>query len=189
MKAVQIATTRDQVELPNGFAYDEGDVVMLTDEQYSDLDKRLFPSYLVDVTYRPETVLQYLGGSVFSADLPIALADVTGNGSIAGTAFTPGFAGSIISWRFITTVPATTAAKLFTFNLDIATVLVTKAGPATATLAITSANQATAGVALAGDTIAALNVFTAAQAITAKAASTTAFIEGSGVLQLILKAS
>jgi hypothetical protein len=46
--SVTIASGKKAVNLPNGFAYDAGTTVLLTDEQYANLNQALIPGYVVD---------------------------------------------------------------------------------------------------------------------------------------------
>jgi len=96
--------------------------------------------------------------------------------------FTPGFAGTITAFDFYVVDPVTTGSKASTLNLEIGTTNVEKTGDAAATLALTSAACDAVGDVVNGETIVAENTFAADDTITVEAASTTAFIEGQGVL-------
>lgn len=107
--------------------------------------------------------------------IPVTLAQLA-NGDVV-TNFVPGFAGTILNYSFVVTVPATTAAKAATLNLEIGTTNVTGGA-----LALTSANCTPLGKATAATAITAANAFTDSDTISVEAASVTAFIEGAGVL-------
>ena len=111
--------------------------------------------------------------------IPIKLANLA-DGDIA-TAFIPGFAGTILSAQFMVTDPATTASKLSTLNLEIGDTNVTGG-----VIALTSAKCTPLGKVTAGTAITAENVFTATDTISVEASSTTAFVEGEGVLMITL---
>jgi hypothetical protein len=106
---------------------------------------------------------------------PITNATIA-NGDIV-TTWTPGFAGTIEKWCYVTNVPASTANKLSTLNLEIGTVNVTGGA-----LALTTAGIDALGKIVAGAAITAANVFTATDTISVEAATTTTFVEGSGSL-------
>lgn len=46
--SVTIAAGKYAVNLPNGFAYDAGTTVTLTDDQYGILNQALIPTYVID---------------------------------------------------------------------------------------------------------------------------------------------
>lgn len=48
-RTVQIAAGLKTVQLPNGFAYDGGALVVLTDDQYKQIKASLFPGTLIDL--------------------------------------------------------------------------------------------------------------------------------------------
>ena len=111
--------------------------------------------------------------------IPVILANVA-DGDIL-TTFTPGFAGAITKFSFAVTDPVTTAAKTTTLNLEIGTTNVTGG-----VLTITSANATPLGAVVDGTAITANNVFGATDSISIEATATTAFIEGEGVLLIVL---
>ncbi len=111
--------------------------------------------------------------------IPIKLANLA-DGDIV-TEFTPGFAGSIVAYSFVVTDPATTAAKLSTLNLEIGTTDLTGGA-----LALTSANCTPLGKVTDAAAITAANRFGAGDTISLEASSTTAFIEGEGVLLIVI---
>lgn len=94
---------------------------------------------------------------------------------------TPGFAGRILGMAVQTTTPVTTAAKLATLTPNIAGVAVTGG-----VVSMTSAGQTPIGAVQNGTPVTALNTFTAAQEITVVASAVTAFVEGAGVIYLVL---
>jgi len=112
--------------------------------------------------------------------LPITLSKLA-NGDIV-TNWTPGFSGLIESIDFIVHDPATTAAKLSSLNLEIGTTNVTGG-----VVALTSDNCTPMGAKVAGTAITALNFFDADDTISLEAASTTAFVEGTGYLLIVVR--
>lgn len=111
--------------------------------------------------------------------LPIVLATVA-DGDVL-TTFTPGHAGRIKKIDFAVTNEVTTAAKLTTLNAEIGTTNLTGG-----TVALTSANCATLGAVVAGAAITGAAGFSATDTISIEAASTTAFVEGEGVLLITI---
>jgi hypothetical protein len=93
------------------------------------------------------------------------------------TTFTPGFHGRIKDIDFVTNVPASTASKASTLNLEIGTTNVTGG-----TVALTTAACNAIGKIVAGAAITAGAAFTNTDTISVEASSTTAFAEGSGTL-------
>jgi len=93
------------------------------------------------------------------------------------TAYTPGFPGRIKALDFAVLVAVTTAAKLSTLNAEINTTNVTGGA-----VALTSANCTPIGKVVAGSAVSAANAFDINDTISIEAASTTTFVEGSGVL-------
>lgn len=111
--------------------------------------------------------------------IPIKLANVA-DGDVL-TEFVPGFAGSITKVSFVVTDPVTTAAKATTINLEIGTTNLTGG-----VVALTSANCTPLGAVIDGTAITANNTFGATDSISIEATSTTAFVEGEGVLVIVL---
>ena len=97
------------------------------------------------------------------------------------TDYIPGFAGTIQKASFIVTEAVTTGAKLSTLNLEIESTNVTGG-----VLALTSANCTPLGKVIDATAISADNVFADTEKISVEATSTTTFIEGKGVLMLVL---
>ncbi len=93
---------------------------------------------------------------------------------------TPGFAGRIIGTHLQATTAVTTGSKLTTLTPKIAGTSVTGG-----VISATSAGQNAIGAVQNGSSVTALNTFTAAQEITVVASSTTAFVEGAGVLTIV----
>lgn len=110
---------------------------------------------------------------------PMVLANIA-NGDMV-TSFTPGFAGRIVSTQFVTDVVASTASKLATLNLEIGTTDVTGG-----VLSLTTVACNTKGKVAAGTAITATNTFSATDTISVEATSVTAFVEGSGSLQIVI---
>lgn len=123
------------------------------------------------VTTTPTTYTEFV--------FPLVLAGIA-NGDLV-TAFTPGFAGVIKKVFFVTDVPASTAAKLSTLNLEIGTTDLTGG-----TVALTTVSCNTKGKITEGAAVTAGNSFSATDAISVEASATTAFIEGSGSLHVIV---
>jgi len=102
------------------------------------------------------------------------------NGDIV-TEFLPGFAGTIEKVDVIMTDPVTTAAKAADLNLEIDAVNVTGG-----VVALTSAACTPLGKVVEGAAITANNTFTNAQKISVEAANTVDFVEGKGVIVIVL---
>jgi hypothetical protein len=117
--------------------------------------------------------------STYVIALPVKLATVA-DGDVL-TTFTPGHAGRIKKIDFAVTNEVTTAAKLTTLNAEIGTTNLTGG-----TVALTSANSATLGAVVAGAAITGAAGFRATDTISIEAASTTAFVEGEGVLLITI---
>lgn len=114
--------------------------------------------------------------------IPVKMANIA-DGDIV-KAFTPGFAGVIQKVWFVVTDPTTTAAKASTLNVDIGTTPTTGGA-----IALTSANTNALGDVVNGSAITAANTFTNTDTLKVVAASTTAFVEGEGVLMIVLKSA
>jgi hypothetical protein len=164
---VTIAAGKSHVVLPNGTEYNAGEKVQLTGDQAAMVPASLFPGTVVNNDDKLSIV-----------SIPLALAAIA-DGAIAK--IKPGFAGKIVGLNFLVTTAVTTATKTTALNLDIAAVNLTGG-----VLTITSALATPAGAIISGTAVTAANVFTSAQTITVEAASTTAFVEGAGVLRVIL---
>lgn len=89
------------------------------------------------------------------------------------------FAGVLTAMRYRTLVPTTTNAKGTTFTARIATAAVTGGVLAVAS----NTDTGTVGASKASTAITAGNTFTAGQTIEAFTSATTAFIEGSGMIE------
>lgn len=114
--------------------------------------------------------------------IPVTLAQITGAGDVV-TTITPGFAGRIVKWWAVVTVPVTTAAKAATLNIEIGTTNLTGG-----TIALTSANCTPLGAVVAASAITAANYFGASDTLSVEAASVTAFEEGAVVLHIVIAA-
>jgi len=121
------------------------------------------------------------GGSPVILTFPFLLATIADGDLVSG--ITPGFAGKIVAFYAVVTAAATTAAKASTLNLEIGTTNLTGGS-----LALTSANMTPLGATVAASAITAANVFTATDTISIEAASTTAFVEGSINLVIVMRA-
>lgn len=113
--------------------------------------------------------------------IPNILMSTIADGDLV-TNFTPGFAGKIVKTYWIQDVPVTTADKLSTLNLEIGTTNLTGGE-----VALTSAACTPKGKVIAGAAITAGNYFGATDTISVEAASTTAFVEGTGSLYAVLE--
>lgn len=111
--------------------------------------------------------------------IPVKLAKLA-NGDIV-TQYTPGFAGTIEKISFVVTDPATTESKAATLNMEIGTTNLTGGA-----LALTSANCTPLGKVTDASAITGANVFTDSDTISVEAGSVTAFVEGEGVLLIVL---
>lgn len=134
-----------------------------------------YSSTTCDVVLRtPEEYMASAGAPVlWSVHLNLA---TIADGDVV-TAFTPGFSGRIESIDFITGTPVTTAAKATTLNAEIGTTNLTGG-----TVALTSAACTPLGAIVAGAAITAANHFGSTDTISIEASSTTAFVEGDGML-------
>lgn len=94
---------------------------------------------------------------------------------------TPGFAGRIKGMHVQATTAVTTASKLTTLTPKIGSTAVTGG-----VVSMTSAGQNAIGAVQDGTAVTAADEFTATDAITVVASSTTAFVEGAGVIYLVL---
>ena len=112
--------------------------------------------------------------------IPVTLATIA-DGTIVNS-FTPGFAGTVQKIFFINTTAATTAAKGSTLNVDIGST-----PPTGGSLVLTSANQTPLGNVVNASAVTALNSFLATDTLKVVAASTTTFVEGAGLLVIVLK--
>ncbi len=119
-------------------------------------------------------------GSIIS--LPVQLAAVAA-GSIIG-AFTPGFAGKILSAQFAVTTPSATAGRAATLQPEITGVATTGGA-----VGLTTANTNAEGDVVAGSAITGANEFGPADTLSVVASGVTAFAEGQGVLLLSLVAA
>jgi hypothetical protein len=110
---------------------------------------------------------------------PIALAKIA-NGDLM-TNIVPGFAGTIKKIFAVVNDPATTAAKTAALHVEIGAVATTGG-----VLTLTSANMTPLGAKVDGTAITGANTFTATDTLSIVAASTTAFVEGSAVIYIVL---
>lgn len=115
------------------------------------------------------------GVGVSTLSIPVKLATVA-DGDVL-TTFTLGYKFKILSVDFAVTNEVTTAAKATTLNIEIGTTNLTGGE-----VALTSANCATLGAVVAGAAVTAANTGAANATVSVEAASTTAFVEGEGVL-------
>ena len=117
---------------------------------------------------------------VSQLSFPVTLANIA-DGDVV-TTYTPGYKFKILALDFITGTPVTTAAKASTLNAEIGTTNVTGG-----TVALTSAACTPLGAEVAGAAITAANTGSASDTISIEASSTTAFVEGDGVIILTIQ--
>ena len=99
------------------------------------------------------------------------------------TNFTPGFAGEIIGFHFVTTVAGTGAGASQVFNLEIGTTNLTGG-----VLTLTLASQATIGTVTSATAITGANAFGPADTISIEmAASGTVFTAGAGYFVIVMR--
>jgi len=111
---------------------------------------------------------------------PVALKEIT-DGDIV-TAHVVGYKFKLISFVYIADVESSTAAKLSTLNLEIDTTNTTGGA-----LALTTALTDLTGERTAATAITAANTGSATATISLEGASTTAFVEGSGSVLILIQ--
>lgn len=114
------------------------------------------------------------GNDIVSIQFPCDLASVTGTQDVV-TDFRPGVDGEIEDFCFITNAPATTAAKLATFNLEINATNLTGG-----VIALTTVGANTMGKIAQGTDITAANTIKRSDTLSIEASAVTAFVEGRG---------
>ncbi|QEL18303.1 hypothetical protein [Limnoglobus roseus] len=124
---------------------------------------------------------QGAGGGRMSFAFPVNLASVTGTQDVV-TNFTPGFAGKVVGFSYVANVPATTASKLATFNLEVNTTDLTGG-----VIALTTALATPMGKTTNSTAITAGNAFGASDSFSIEASSVTAFAEGSGTFVVVVE--
>lgn len=181
----QVAVTGASAITDNGdwvYAADDGSFTLTPSVNVGPIAKVLKWHTGTTCTIRLLTPQEYgQNGSRSVLSFPIALAKIA-NGDLL-TNITPGFAGRIVKWWAAVTDPATTGSKLSTLNLEIGTTDLTGG-----TLALTSANMTPLGAVVAGAAITAGNYFGPSDTISIEASSTTAFVEGSIVIHIVIEA-
>lgn len=115
------------------------------------------------------------GNLIEILSFPVTLASVSAADVV--TNYPLGFDGTIESFAYLAGAPATTAAKLASFNLEINATDVTGG-----VIALTTALATPLGKITQSTPITALNAFTAADTLSIEASAVTAFVEGNGVL-------
>lgn len=108
--------------------------------------------------------------------IQVDLAQISAAGDVF-SAYVPGYRFKILDFAYMANVPASTAAKAATLNLEIDAVNVTGGE-----IALTSANASPLGAKVSGSAITASQIGAAGSSISVEAASVTAFAEGSGTL-------
>ena len=94
---------------------------------------------------------------------------------------TPGFAGRVKSMHVQATTPASTTTKTSTLTVKIGSTAVTGG-----VVVMTTAGQIAIGSVQDGTAVTAADEFTATDVLTVVASATTAFVEGAGVIYLVL---
>lgn len=112
--------------------------------------------------------------------MPINLPDLA-NGDVV-TGMIPGIPGEIKKVYFVVTDAVTTENKAATLNLEIGTTNLSGG-----VLALTSANCTPAGTVINATSITGNNVLAADSAISIEASSVTTFLEGAGVLFIVIQ--
>lgn len=176
MRTVEIASGEANVVLPNGGLYDAGDQVVLTDEDFAKLNANILGTVLLDLG---ETggVVEAAGAGLVYIKRPLRLADLA-NGDV--DEFTPGFAGHVVSVRYINSAVGAGASATAALNLEIDGVNVT-GGVVTVALASTD----TIGEVSNGTAVTAANLFDADSVIQVEAASVTVYTAGAGTLEIL----
>ena len=121
------------------------------------------------------------GNDIVSFQFPVNLASVTGTQDVV-TGFRPGVDGEIEDSCFVTNVPATTAAKLASFNVEI-----NNANLAGGLIALTTVAANTMGKVAQGTDITAANTIKRSDALSIEASAVTAFVEGSGTFYVRIR--
>lgn len=182
---VEIGADNVQLTLAEGSrSFNTGDIVQLSDYEFDLITQASFDEgYVID-----RGRIEAVGGDddTFAVQFDLSLPGIEAGDVVA---ITPGFAGTVVGWRFIVTDPVVTASDEVVLTLEIDSTVVQTTGPADAELTITSALATPAGATIAGDAIDADNTFTADDDITVVATVTAAFADGAGTLELILSAS
>lgn len=117
----------------------------------------------------------------YTLSFPVDLASVTGTQDIV-TDYTLGFIGTIMAVDVVANVPASTGAKAFNVVLDIGSTPTTGG-----VVALTTAGLDAMGKVVVGSAITGANTFTAINTLTVRAASVTAFAEGSATILIHIK--
>jgi hypothetical protein len=139
------------------------------------------PNLLVDSSTGTASNAIAAGAGVYNVTFgPILLAGITDADVI--TSWVPGHKFKILSISVINIVAVTTAAKATTLNLEIGTTNLTGGA-----VALTSANMTPKGSVVAGSAITANNTGSATDAVSLEASSTTAFVEGSAIVQVVVQ--
>lgn len=118
--------------------------------------------------------------NLVTINIPIVLSKIAGAGDVV-TTYPLSFNGYVEKVDFVTTDPVTTGAKAATLNLEINTTNVTGG-----TVALTSAACDTLGKVVAGAAVTGNHGFKAGDTLSVEAASVTAFVEGQGVLVIVV---
>lgn len=116
----------------------------------------------------------------WALNIPLKLANVA-DGDVV-TDLPLGFAGQIVDFKFLVTDPVTTAAKTSALHLEIGAVALTGG-----VLTITSATATPLGEVIEATAITAGDVFDDNDTLSVVAASTTAFVEGEGILVIVVE--
>ena len=131
-------------------------------------------SVWIEITSGPD------GGGTYDIPVPTSDMSTIANGQYLAP-FTLPKAGRLLSAFWVQDKPVTTAAKLSTLQPRINGVATTGGA-----VALTSALCTPKGAVIPGSPITALNTFNAGDTLDVQASGTTAFVEGSGMLHLLI---
>lgn len=120
------------------------------------------------------------GNGVYALSFGVNLANIADGDVI--TSITPTHKFKVLETYFVTNVPVTTGSKASTLNWEIGTTNLTGG-----TIALTSAACTPMGKVVPGAPITAANTGSASQLLSLEAASTTAFVEGSGTVVIVIQ--
>lgn len=120
------------------------------------------------------------GAGVYTLNFPMALKEITDGDFL--TDYTIGHKFKLLSFGYVADVESSTSSKASTITLEIGAT-----GTTGGSLALTTALTDTTGKVTAATAITALNTGSSSATISIIGASTTAFAEGSGSLQILVQ--
>jgi len=121
-----------------------------------------------------------VGAGMYTLSFPMALKELTDGDFL--TDYTIGHKFKLVSFGYVVDVEASTASKLSTITLEIGSTATTGGS-----LAMTTAKGTPTGKVTAATAITALNTGSKTATISIVGASTTAFVEGSGSLIILVQ--